>query len=321
MSQRIVQSEPASMKRFENILLCLKQPESPDALALERTVELAKRTGASVELLTVVEESSRLLRSLSPAFSHIDSLIEDERRDELQALAARIEKEVPVSTKIVRGRPHIEIIKEALRGDHDLVVITARNEAGHPSFFGTSAVRLMRKCPCPLWVMKPGSTARTERILVALDLLPEAPERTALNTALMELATSLGEFEGARLHVLHVWDLYGESLLAHRVSAEELSRCIGQCRDTSQRALDKFMEPFRDQVPEERIVLEKGDAGDLIPRFVKEEKIDLVVMGTVARSGIPGFIIGNTAEKVLSQIECSVLAVKPEDFVSPVSLD
>jgi len=46
---------------------------------------------------------------------------------------------------------------------------------------------------------------------------------------------------------------------------------------------------------------------------------DLVVMGTVSRTGIPGLLIGNTAEVILNNLECSVLAVKPADFATPVS--
>lgn len=44
-------------------------------------------------------------------------------------------------------------------------------------------------------------------------------------------------------------------------------------------------------------------------------------MGTFARIGIAGFFIGNTAEAILEQLQCSVLAVKPPGFVSPVSLE
>ena len=65
----------------------------------------------------------------------------------------------------------------------------------------------------------------------------------------------------------------------------------------------------------------KGMAGKIIPTFARKLKIDLIVMGTVARTGIPGVFIGNTAESVLSQIDCSVLAVKPPEFVTPVTLE
>jgi nucleotide-binding universal stress UspA family protein len=50
-------------------------------------------------------------------------------------------------------------------------------------------------------------------------------------------------------------------------------------------------------------------------------EIDLIVMGTVGRTGIPGFFIGNTAEEVLQTTTASILAVKPEGFISPVTLE
>jgi universal stress protein E len=64
----------------------------------------------------------------------------------------------------------------------------------------------------------------------------------------------------------------------------------------------------------------EGDASDLVPRLAVEKGIDVIVMGTVCRAGVPGLFIGNTAERVLRQVSCSVLTVKPEGFVSPVTM-
>ena len=69
-----------------------------------------------------------------------------------------------------------------------------------------------------------------------------------------------------------------------------------------------------------KIHLLKGLPKFKLPEIVKEQKIDLIMMGTVGRTGIPGFIMGNTAETVLNQINCSVLAIKPEGFVTPIKL-
>ena len=63
----------------------------------------------------------------------------------------------------------------------------------------------------------------------------------------------------------------------------------------------------------------QGMPGRELPKVATDIKADLVVMGTVARTGIAGVVIGNTAETVLSQLQCSVLAIKPKDFVSPVT--
>ena len=48
---------------------------------------------------------------------------------------------------------------------------------------------------------------------------------------------------------------------------------------------------------------------------------DLLVMGTVSRGGLAGFLIGNTAERLLDRVDCSLLTVKPNEFVSPVGLE
>ena len=65
----------------------------------------------------------------------------------------------------------------------------------------------------------------------------------------------------------------------------------------------------------------KGSARKEIPALAKRLPVDCIVMGTVARTGIRGFIMGNTAETILEQIDCSVLAIKPHGFVTPVTLD
>ena len=47
---------------------------------------------------------------------------------------------------------------------------------------------------------------------------------------------------------------------------------------------------------------------------------DLLVMGTVSRGNFAGFLVGNTAERLLDHVDCSLLTVKPEDFVCPVAM-
>lgn len=64
--------------------------------------------------------------------------------------------------------------------------------------------------------------------------------------------------------------------------------------------------------------LVKGQPETTLVEIIEKKKPDIVVMGTVARTGIPGLLIGNTTENVLSRIKSSVLAVKPRGFRSPV---
>lgn len=62
----------------------------------------------------------------------------------------------------------------------------------------------------------------------------------------------------------------------------------------------------------------RGSPDEVIPQFITENDIDILVMGTVGRSGIPGFVIGNTAENVLQNLNCSLIAIKPNGFMTPI---
>jgi len=68
-----------------------------------------------------------------------------------------------------------------------------------------------------------------------------------------------------------------------------------------------------------QVHLTEGNAyEEVILSLAREEYIEIIVMGTVSRVGLPGLFIGNTAEEVLRQVDCSVLTVKPDGFVTPV---
>ena len=63
----------------------------------------------------------------------------------------------------------------------------------------------------------------------------------------------------------------------------------------------------------------QGASAHLIRQKVDEVQADLLVMGTVSRAGLAGFFFGNTAESVLAKVNCSILALKPNDFVCPIT--
>ncbi len=65
----------------------------------------------------------------------------------------------------------------------------------------------------------------------------------------------------------------------------------------------------------------EGDAKQIVPTIARDLDVDLIVMGTVARTGIAGFFMGNTAESILTRLDCSVLTVKPPGFICPVTLE
>jgi universal stress protein E len=71
-------------------------------------------------------------------------------------------------------------------------------------------------------------------------------------------------------------------------------------------------------IPARRRHLVAQPAIEAIPQMARRLRCDIVVMGAVSRSGLGRVFIGNTAERVLDELQCDVLVVKPARFVNRV---
>ena len=101
----------------------------------------------------------------------------------------------------------------------------------------------------------------------------------------------------------------------------QVERYVEDSQAEARKALDDLLARAGSRPGRRSVHLLKGDPADVIAGFAKAGRVDLIVMGTVARTGIGGLLIGNTAETILQRVDCSVLAVKPAGFISPVGLD
>lgn len=251
-------------------------------------------------------------------------ILQEEQRSFQQFIGAIQNAGIQVKSKTLHGIPFIKIIQEVLQNQHDLVMITAEGRGSlKETLFGSTTMHLMRKCPCPVWVIKPGQPQRFSRILAAVDLDQDDEVRIALTTKIIELAAALARSAQSELLVFNAWRMYGESIIRGRgeFSDREVERLLRQAHDVHRLQLVEILkkQPLEDL--KYKVYLLKGEAGALIPDLAQAKAIDLIVMGTVSRAGIAGLLIGNTAEKVLHRVDCSVLTVKPEGFITPVKLD
>lgn len=316
------------MQRFKNILVVCDDEAIAEA-AFDRVAWLAEANGAKVTLIDVIDASPGELSRLFSALpgrrgGDVEAEVIDAHRAKLEGLAEQLKARGADVTTLVRlGRPFIQIIRAVLGDGYDLVVKSAQATASAP-FLLSQDMHLLRKCPCPVWILNSRADAMARRILAAVDCTPDDPVNDALNQTIMELATSLSEQDGARLDVLSVWNLPEESTLRRsraKLSSEDIDALVARAERMSALRLDNLVERFDAIADRMRVLHIKGSAAEAIPDHVHDEGIDTIVMGTVARTGIAGFFIGNTAESVLSRVACSVLTVKPQGFRSPVTLE
>lgn len=252
-----------------------------------------------------------------------DALVE-QRRDHLELLAAETRKKGIDSHVVIRsGKPHIEIIQEALAIEADLLILTDEPLRKGKRGFGSVTTSLLRECPCPVLAKRDHRKFKHSKIVAAVDVQPSPANETPANRRIIDLAATLARASGGQLQVFHSWMLWGEQLLRsrNRSTDAEIQELLNQERQGHEQELDSLLADCELEGVEAEAVLVKGDVRKQLPQFVLDNKVDIVVMGTVSRTGLQRLIMGNTAEKILGELSCSVLAVKPEGFISPVAAD
>jgi len=308
------------MKRFKNIIY-VNQSDTDQTPAVERAVSLAENNQAK---LTIV-------RVIPPVTDDMRKETLDSHMQMMESLAEPYHKRVKINLEVQIGTVFIEVIRAVLRNSHDLLIKTAENPDFLKRLFGSDDIHLLRKCPCPVWIMKSPEKSNYNCIMAAVDFDPlkSIAVEQALNQEILDLSSSLALSEFASLHIVHAWEAFPAGIMRSRSdnTAETISAYIEKEHSLHQNGLYMLSEGLRERIGTEaydylspRVHLPKGQAQKKIAAMADELRADLVVMGTVARTGISGFIIGNTAEAVLDQLACSVLAVKPPGFVTPVKL-
>jgi nucleotide-binding universal stress UspA family protein len=238
-----------------------------------------------------------------------EKLLMNDGKKSLENLVASYQKEDPIENKItclvkVAQKPSIGIIQQVLRGQHDLLMVSTRDKSLTETILGSTTLEIMRRCPCPIWAVKPESNER-KKIMIGIhfdDMLEYRNE--ALNQALLRFTCFLKRITTKELHLVSVVSKLTPERREQHLS--DMGTLAAVCHDTD---LEVTME-----------VLE-GDVTTVLPAYARDNKIALVMLGMLSRTGLRGFFIGNTAEKILDDLDCSVVTIKPKGFVSPVTLD
>lgn len=241
--------------------------------------------------------------------------LSDEGKAALAAVVAEtVNSGVAATLDVVEDRVWLEITRTAMRDDADLVIVGKRNESCDDGRrLGNVALKLLRKCPTPVWVVKPEHDLVHRLVLAATDLEPVG-----------DLAVRCAGYVAARheceLHIVHAWQMpFALQMESSNMSEEEFGEVLDGIKQSCIDHIKQSLAPDSPQEP--NIHTSKGSPSQIIREAVSHLDPDLLVMGTISRAGLAGVLIGSTAERLLGTVDCSILAVKPADFVTPVSLD
>ena len=199
-----------------------------------------------------------------PISVDLQSAMKADRIQALESFTNPYEKRVKIRLDVLMGTGFLQIIRTVLRNGHDLVIKPAENPDFIERLFGSDDMHLLRKCPCPVWLTKPGDKPNYSCILAAVDVAPEESDiaQSDLNDQILEISSSLALSDFAALHFVHVWDAPGEMTVrawSDDPDSAAFSYVEGE-RSRHQRGLDQLRDKLKGQLGAEAY-------GYLSPRF------------------------------------------------------
>jgi nucleotide-binding universal stress UspA family protein len=299
---------------FEHVLVYTDgRPQSERALRV--AASLVKQAGGRLTVLHVAEPHA----SVPEHDAALDAAFAAGQRDELERLRTLAQGLGVDANCLARtGRPFFEIIRVCMQEGCDLVVkaVKGRGGLGWP-LLGSTALHLVRKSPVPVWLVGEDAPPAPRRIMALLASDPASDARQALDRRVLEVACALAESSGAELRVGAAWDAAGTTLLRNRVSDDQIQAYVDGARRQAEEGLGRALEPFGSAVNPARVHLVRGVPYVALVELAARHA-DLAVVGTTPPSGGAAFLIREEAEEVINRLETSIVAVKPDGFVSPV---
>lgn len=142
-----------------------------------------------------------------------------------------------------------------------------------------------------------------------MDATAEDPVKQGLNAQVIELALLLAHVQDGSVVLLQAWEPFAERRVHSYVTDEDFSAYLDTTRRRIKADFARLVESFGHDLAGVQLELRRGDIEEVIPAFAVAEGVDLVVMGTWGRTGISRRLVGNTADRVLQRLPCSIVVV------------
>ncbi len=308
------------MSYFNEMLLDV-HPEFTDLDAVDRAAEFARNADAAVKVVHVVEDYPEDMREWwnvhNPLKLH-ERIVNDRQRF-LDDIATRVKAAGVdhVESMLRWGREFLEITREVVRNHQQLVVTTFRRRGLLP---GTRAscpciTGLCRYTPSAVWVSptKSARLARRRKGIVA-----SLGGGDDLDDKILKMAASMAKAEGSELHIIHAVSSQGGKGLTGQAAKPNTATYLSGLRSQIKEDSNTTLDDIGVRVTDDCVHLALGAATAVLPALIQELGLDVIVMGTHARDGISGLLVGNTVEKIMPRVNCGVVVVKPDDFLSLV---
>jgi len=285
------------MKQKQTRLFVIVDPTAEHQMGLVKALLIAKLGDCHLHACLCVYED---IEQAGPYASR-----KEFKRHMLAQADARLEQwlqpcklsDVSYSSEVIWNSNWVEgLVRAVQKSNCDLVIKSSYQHSPARRFFSTTSdFYLMRHCACPILFTHQAQEWQSDRILACLDLAADDPRHARLNHDIMRNALAFADIVGMDLYIACAFQgvLGGAQLglAAHRdgITPAQVGEYYGLAAD--------------------RVILRQGDTVEALRGVCSEIDPGIVFIGSLARTGIKGKLIGNTAEKLLDIVSGDLLVV------------
>jgi len=313
------------METYQNILVVI-DPTTDEQKALKRAIDLATSINASncdnvkvSAFLSIFDFSYEMTTILSSDDRDVmrQSVIKDKELW-LESIISELHPDIDIHCHVVwHNRPFEANVERVINQHYDLVIKgTHQHDKFKSVIFTPTDWHILRKCPCPVLLVKDHEWPSNGNIIAALNVGSDEAEHLSLNIKITETAKQLAQLIHANVHLVNSFP--GTPVnIAIEIPEFNSSEYNDTMLKHHEQAMISHANKFDISVANTHV--EEGLPETVIEQIASNIDAELVILGTIGRTGISAALIGNTAEHVIDQLNCDVLALKPDGYVSPLA--
>ena len=310
------------MKDLQKLLVVI-DPTSDVQPALARAIELASPNNASITVFLSIFDFSYEMTSILSGHEReaMRQGVISQRQAWLEELLIGYTNEkVQIESEVIwHNRPFESIIQFAISGHFDIIVKgTHLHDKLKSVIFTPTDWHLMRKAPVPVLLVKDHAWPVAGKILCAVNVGSEDDDHQTLNGKIIDYAKALANQFDAQVHLVNGYPGTPVNLAIELPDFD--AHTYGETiRMQHEQRISYLANSF--DISSDFCHVKEGLPEDVIPDIARQIDAELVILGTVGRTGFSAALIGNTAEHVIDSINCDLLAIKPDGYRSPLEED
>ena len=311
------------MLKYNNILVYI-DPTHEAQPALARAAKLIeKQQGGKITLFLSCYDLSYEITSLSSieerkAMQRI--VIKEHTKWLIELSLPYKEAGIEIHEKVVwHNRSFQAAILEVLESKSDILIkSTHQHSTLSAILFTPTDWHLLRKCPCPVLLVKEHEWQQNGRILCAMDCKSlQEDNETLLNDQILEEAKSLADILAAEVHLVNAYPTPPINIMLELPEFDPI-QYGDNLKGLHKSDLLKYSTQYN--ISADNTHLGQGLPEDVISDVASKIDAELVIIGSLGKSGFASALLGHTAEQVIDNINCDLLAIKPKGFKCPIEL-